>query len=509
MKKRGLGIFLSYGYTFLNMVSSLFISSFLLRNLGDTEYGLYQTVSAFSIYLVMLEFGTNSVMSRNIARYRAENNEEKIRNSISTIWFITVFLSIIITVVAVILCLNLDNIYANTITAAQAVYGQKMFAIMTVYLLASFLTNNLNGIVLGMEEYTFGAKVRIIKLIVRTVLIVALVIFKPFGIVVAAIDLVISLGIFIITYGFCKKKYKIKFKIKYFDKEIFLNCMPLCFALLLQTIINQANNSVDKFVIALKMNVESVALYSIVQYVHSTISTIGMTPMNMYMPQIVKDVVSGKEGRALTETLVPACRLVVLCCGTVFFGFIAIGRQFVGIFYGIPKQVAWIYAIIVSIPMFIDTTNGVILNILDIRNKRLTRSIALIGTTVLNIVLTVLLIPHYGIMGAVAGTAISFILGNLITMNIYYKKALGIHVMWLFGQAYKGLLPAQMISAVIAFVAARFIDNIYISFLVGGALYVILIGITTLLFGLNDSEKKKADAILKKLKLKKNSKNVS
>lgn len=503
MKKRGLGIFLSYGYTFLNMICSLFMSSFLLRGLGDTEYGLYQTISAFSVYLVMLEFGTGTVMSRNIAMCRAESKDDKIKNSVSTIWYITVALSLLITVVAVIFCLNLGNVYSETMTPKQVAYGQKMFVIMAVYLLVSFFTNNLNGILLGMEEYTFGGKVRIIKLILRTLLLIVLISFKPLGIIVAAVDLLVSLGVFIVTFVFCKKKYKIKFKIKYFDKEVFLNCMPLCLALLLQTVINQANNSVDKFIIGVKMSVESVALYSIAQYVYSLISTIGTIPIGMYMPQIAKEIAAGKKERELTATLVPACRLVVLCCGTVLFGFLAVGRQFVGLFYGISKQEAWMYAVITCLPMFVNMTTGVILNVVDIYNKRLVRSLILGGTTALNIVLTLLLIPYYGILGAVIGTAISLILGNVIIMSIYYKKALGIHIMWLYLQAYKGLLPAQIIAAVIAFAAAYFIKNIYVAFFAGGLIYVIIAAVMMLLFGLNVSERKKVDGLLKKLKLRK------
>ena len=79
-KSRNWGMVISYLSTFLNMVFGLVLSSFLLRRLGDAEYGLYQTVSAFAAYLVMLEFGTGTVMSRNIAVCRSRNEEEKIKN---------------------------------------------------------------------------------------------------------------------------------------------------------------------------------------------------------------------------------------------------------------------------------------------------------------------------------------------------------------------------------------------------------------------------------------------
>ena len=40
----------------VNMITGLVLSSFLLRALGDTEYGLYQTIASFATDLVLREF---------------------------------------------------------------------------------------------------------------------------------------------------------------------------------------------------------------------------------------------------------------------------------------------------------------------------------------------------------------------------------------------------------------------------------------------------------------------
>ena len=67
MKSRGTGLVLSYVYTICNAVIGLFISAFLLRKLGQTDYGVYQTMSSFVTYLGLLEFGTGTIMTRNIS----------------------------------------------------------------------------------------------------------------------------------------------------------------------------------------------------------------------------------------------------------------------------------------------------------------------------------------------------------------------------------------------------------------------------------------------------------
>ena len=76
MKSRNNGLILSYLNTVLNMIIGFFLSSFFVKMLGDTEYGLYQMVTSFVGYLVLLEFGTGTAMTRNICKCRAQNSSE-------------------------------------------------------------------------------------------------------------------------------------------------------------------------------------------------------------------------------------------------------------------------------------------------------------------------------------------------------------------------------------------------------------------------------------------------
>ena len=112
MKKRNAGIILSYIHTFLNMVCGLFLSSYLLKMTSKTNYGIYQTVSSFVNYLVLLEFGTGSVMTRNLSMCRANGaSKDEIQKNVSTIWSITNALSITITLVAIGFYFSFAGIY--------------------------------------------------------------------------------------------------------------------------------------------------------------------------------------------------------------------------------------------------------------------------------------------------------------------------------------------------------------------------------------------------------------
>ena len=64
---RGKGITLSYLYFVINTIIGIFMSAFIIRTVGKTDYGVYQSMTAFISYLVLLEFGTGTIMARNIS----------------------------------------------------------------------------------------------------------------------------------------------------------------------------------------------------------------------------------------------------------------------------------------------------------------------------------------------------------------------------------------------------------------------------------------------------------
>lgn len=497
---RGIGISISYLNTALNMICGLFLSSFLLRSLGDSEYGLYQTVAAFATYLVLLEFGTGNVMSRNIAVCKASGKKEDLEKNISTIWFITVALSALIIIISGVFYFSIDSLYKSTMTEAQIVYAKRIFVFVTAYLVFSFYTQTLNGVLLGYEQYTFSQILNGIRIVLRTALLVGIILFKPYAIVIAFTDMVLSFLVLVLTWSYCKKHYNLRFRLKVFDKAILIEALPFCFALMIQSLVNQANNNVDKFVIGIMVSMESVAIYSVAQYVYSIFSSVTTVPISMYLPQVAKDIGEGKKGRSLTDTLIEPCRLVVLIGGAIVFGFFAIGQQFIKIVYGTNYSVAWIYALIIMIPMFINMTIGILINVLDVLKKRIVRSFVLLGTTILNIALTVIFIKFIGIIGAVIATAISTLLGQVLIMNIYYDRKLGIKVMRLYAKAYKGILPIYIIASAIGFIVSRLINNNLLSLIIGGILFIGISLVLLLIFGMNESEKSKLKSIMMRCK---------
>ena len=499
MRRRN-GIILSYIYIVLNLISGIFLSAFLIRILGDVEYGLYQTITSFAMYLVMLEFGIGNAMTRNILIERnSKNSQYKINAIISTLMVMTLVLITLIVIISIFFYIGIPYIYANTMTLSQIVYGRKIFIIITIYLILSFIMQTISGIFIGYENYTIGQKINIFKLLSRTALVVAILLIKPYAIYIALVDMFISIMTLLFSISYIIRRYKISFSFAFFDKAVVITSLPLCLAMFIQVLVNQANNNVDKFLIGIMLSMKDVTIYSVAQYFYSTFSSITTVPITMYMPQVAKDIGRGLKGIELTKTLIQPSRLIALLGGVIVFGFFSAGKQFISILYGADKSDAWIYALIIMVPMLINMTNGILVNVLDILNKRLARSYTLLLTTIINIVLSIILLKYIGIIGAVIGTAIATILGQIVIMNIYYSREIKIKILYLYKEAFKGILVYQILAGVVGFFISKQISNIYISFFAGGLIFVVLFFAMYILRGANSIEKEILKKVCKRL----------
>lgn len=497
--KRNIGIILSYVYFVASTIVGIFMSSFIIRTIGKTDYGVYQSMTAFVSYLTLLEFGTGTIMSRNLSLLKKDGtDEEDVKRTISTIWTLTSVLAFAICCFGVLFYSLVPFIYSRSLNPEQIIMGKRLLIFAVYSLLCSFIQQMMSGILIGNEIYLFEKTVSLIRLFLRSILVVTALLIKPSIYYLVSIDALMSTLVLSASYFFIKKELKYKFTYSYFDIDLFKLITPLCLAMLLQTIVNTVNGSVDKFIISVMMTPEDVSVYSIAMTMFSMFSSIATLPVTMFMPQVAKNIRSGLKGKALAETLIAPCRLNVLITGLIAFGFAAIGKPFIVILYGKDFELAWICAIVVIFPMFLNMSNAVIINVMDVLNKRHIRSLILMITTAANIGMTIIGIRLLGMLGAAAATGISLIC-QVILLNCFYSKEIGLPVIYMFRKSFKGILFSLILAWLAAYILTHFFESIYLQFFVGGISFVFVFAVIYFLFGANTHERDSVKRLLEKM----------
>ena len=480
---RNFGILLAYASSVVNMICGLFLSVFLLRVLGDTEYGIYQTAMSFSGLLIVLEFGTGTVMARNISLCRDSNNKALIDANVATIWVVANCLVLLIIAASAVLFFTVDSIYSNSLASSQILQVKAIFILATVQLVMSFYVSTLNGVALGFERYAYSSKVNIIRALSRTLLISAVVMAWDKAIAIAAVDVLVNTFLAIVSYGVCRKGIGVRFSPRLFDSNLFKLSLPLCLALFLQSIINQINGNADKVLIGAMMSPEAVALYSISLYVFGVFSSLSATPIGMYIPRIAKAIGIGAAPASLMSEYISAARLVSFVGGNILFGFAAFGRQFIAIVYGVQYVDAWIFATILMAAMYPNVITGVLVNVLDALNKRMVRSLLLTASAIANVILTVIFIGFWGMAGAAAATALCALITQGLIMGLYYHKVIKVDVLALYKESLVGTLPFQIVAFALVFAIGPLMGVSVFSLLICAVVYCLISVGGTFLFG--------------------------
>lgn len=495
ISSRNKAIFIAYITLVINMLSMLILTPFYLKYLGVESYGLYQLIFSIAQYILVLEFGISTVMTRYITQYRIQMNRREEENIAMHCLLIVLGLIVLVIISGSVIEKNIGYYFPNLLKEEIPV-ARSLFKWMIIQIILYMLDQYFQGVALAYEKYVLVKGIGLIRIILKTVIVV-LFIFLGLGVMSIVYSDVIVLFLCCVLFYFYEK-LELKFKIKwhYFNKQAFKDIVPLMFALLLQSIVSYANNALDMTILGRMVDTTAVAIYSVAMTFISVFSAVPTTIQSVYLPQVTKMVVNNADNEELTDIVIKPGRVQLILCLGMLCGFTLFGRQFLILWTGEGTLLAWSIALIIMIPLLFPLVQNVCLQILTAKNKRTFRSLILLALTVVNVILTIILVDKIGILGAPIGTALAYVLGNILAMNIYYYKKIGLNIPRMFKEIFSGILisalGATIISAPLLLVPAFGL----LFFLLECLVFCIVYAIMLYFVGLNKYEKQMLKKVL-------------
>ena len=135
------------------------------------------------------------------------------------------------------------------------------------------------------------------------------------------------------------------------------------------------------------------------------------------------------------------------------------------------------------------------------KNMHKFRSVLLAIIALANIAISIPLAKMYDGIGSAIGTSISLIVGNVIILNIYYHKKVGINVLKFWKEILKMTIPF-VIPIIIILIVMQFITlHGYANLIVFGCIYTIIYAIVCYFMVMNDYEQGIVNKVLRKIHL--------
>lgn len=498
---RRIGAVFSYVYMMLEVVSTLLLTPIIIKTLGDAEYGVYKLVVSVSVYLLLLDMGMGNSVIRYAAKYKETND---IESSQKFIGVCVLFYSVIVAVVLILgtgLISNFQHIFSTGLSGSEIELGKKLLAITILNAAVTLGTSVWYNIIIAYSQFAISKGVSIMQIILRIILnIVALKLgMRSVAIVTINFFLTVVARGFYCAYVVFSMKLKPKFK--GLDLRFVKDIVAYSAFILLQMVATQINAYADQVMLGMLVLSSSalIAIYGVGSQLVQYFQSIGQALGGVLMPGVVKLV----EGRAkpieLQNEMVRIGRYSFMLLGIIFVGFAVNGERFILLWVGDAYRQSYYIALLLMLAYMFILTESIGTQILWAKNKHQLQSVIKLAVVVINLALTIALIKWKPLEGATIGTFISLFLGDILCMNIVFKKHIGISLREYYAGLFKGILPCLLISGACGFLLELVNLPLMIGLVCNVGLMVVTYGISMWLFGFNQQEKNILKVLVGKL----------
>lgn len=492
-----IGVIFSYILIVLNTLYGLFITPYMIGQLGTSEYGVYKTITSLSSSLMVLDLGIGSTVMRFVAKYRAEKDEDSIPNFLAMSLLQAAALCVIILVIGVGVLFSIKPAYSETFSQNELQKAQVLFCVLLINMIFHVFENVINGVITGCNKFVFGNGIKVIRLIFRVLLIIILLAVYSSSVVLVLIDLAITIIFLFIEIMYVLKNLKITPKYTHWNRVLFFETGKYTVLIFLTSIAAQVNNNLDNVIIGAISGPKPVTVYSMGLVIFAMYENLSTSVSGVMLPTVTNLIEEDKSGIKLQSLIIKAGRVQFMLLGAAVIGFACIGKDFINAWLGKGFEDVYIITLILMIPSLFDLCVNVCLSILRARNKLVFRTFVLFASTILNATVTIIAVKYWSYIGAAFGTAASFVIGSLIIMNIYYCRELHLPMLKIYKKITGGIWLCIVISGAALFFVSRYVNGNWMAIMINIAFFCIVYGITLLAFGLTPEEKKSIPLIRK------------
>ena len=499
-KQRKLGAILSYVSILTSTFVQLLYTPFLISKLGQSEYGLFSLINSVIGYLTVLDLGFGNAIIVYTAKYRVQNKLEEEKKLHGMFKIVFSIIGVFTAIMGLILYLNVNNLFGNTMSIKEIEEAKIMMLILSFNLFVSFQFSIYSSIITAYEKFTFQKIMSILNTLLKPLLMIPLLILGYKAIAMTIVLTIANIIVLMSNYLFCRKKLNIKIKFLGFDKELFKVIFGYSIWIFLAVIVDKINWSVDQFVLGSVAGTVAVSVYSTASTINQLFINLSTAINSVLLPKMSKMVAKNASNEEITNEFIKVGRIqyliiFLMCSGLVLFGkefFIAwVGENFINSYY---------IAIILIIPLCIPLIQNLGISIMQAKNMHKFRSLLLFFISIANILVSIPLAKKYQGIGSAIGTSLALAVGNIIIINIYYYKKVGINVIKFWKNIIKMTIPF-IIPIIIIIIAKSFIVlHGFVYLIIFGGIYTLIYIIVSYLFVMNEYEKNILQKLVKKIR---------
>ncbi|NER13974.1 oligosaccharide flippase family protein [Leptobacterium flavescens] len=483
------GAILNYITIILTNVVGLVLTPFIIRKLGDAEFGLYTLIGAFVGYISLLDFGLNNTVVRFVAKYRAEKDRQGEENFLATTMLIFSVISTLVVLIGVACYFNLDYIFKNSLTPDQIGKAKIMFVILIFNLAIRLPGGVFEGICSGYEQFVFPKSVNIARYILRSITIVAVLLLGGKAVAMVVIDTIFNISIVIVNAIFVFKKLKVKFKLHRFEMPLIREIFGYSVWIFVFAIVSQFQWRAGQVVLGIVADTTVVAIFAVGVMLGTYYGAFSTAISSVFLPRATQMTVGNASGEELTSMMIRIGRISFIVLLYILGAFALYGKQFVFLWVGESYYDAWVVALIIMLAYTLPLVQGFGNSILEAKNKLSFKALTYLVFMIVGTGVGALFASKYGAIGMIAGSVAGWVIVQNI-MNFYYHRVIKLNILRFFREVGHRIILTLAFILAIGYFIKCIPGSGWLNFIVKGSLYTLVFSFLMYFFGMIEYEKK-------------------
>lgn len=345
------GVILRYIQMVANVVIKFVYTPFLLRALGQNEYGLFSLTMSIVGYLAILDLGFGSTVTRFTVKYRSEGDRQRLYQLYSTLSVIYILIGMLAMLICFFLSISADNLFGRTMTDVEVGKLKIMILLCGVNLLFTFPMQIAGSVLVAYEKFIVKNGVTLLFAFVQPIVMVALlylVNMKSVGAIVVVTSC--NLLTYLIYYIYAVKKLDFKFSLRMFEPTMIKGLLTFSVWMFLVMLFEQLQYNSGQFIIGLFQGADIVAIWGIAMIFILNYRSISTAITNVFVPSFMS-LSFANDNEGIENTVYKMTHVQTLALVFILSNFILFGKIFIHLWAGGEYDGAFPCSLIVMLCM--------------------------------------------------------------------------------------------------------------------------------------------------------------
>lgn len=438
------GAMLSYASIFITILVGLVYTPIMIRLLGQAEFGLYSLIGAVVGYLSILDLGLGNAIVRYTARNRAIGDKET--ESRMNGMFLVLYSAIGLLTVALgaILYINVENMFGASLTAQELEKAKIMMLLLIFNFAVSFPLGTFGSIMQAYERFVLVKLIHIFRSILMPCITLPFLYAGYGSVSMVVVNTILNISCLLINLVYCIRVLKIQIHFNGFDYTLLREIAGYSFFIFLNVIVDKMYWSTGQFILGIVSGTALVAVYAIAMQLNTMYMMFSTAVSGVLLPKITMMVANNASNDELSQIMIKAARIQYLVMALILSGFALYGQAFINLWAGSNYSDAYLIVLLVMVPITVPLIQNVGIAILQAKNMQGFRSVVYIAIATLNVIASIPLAKIWGGYGCALATGVSLTLGNIIIMNIYYHRRIGLDIPLFWRNIFRMSIPVLM-----------------------------------------------------------------